>query len=55
MPRVLRALVFIVAGSLLVTAVAGRFRFAEILGWAVFFASLYWSSLRDGQRTGCRR
>ena len=53
MPRVLRALVFIVAASLLVAA-AGKFRFLEVLGWSVFFSGLYWSSSQRGRRIRCQ-
>lgn len=54
MARVWRSMAFIVAASLLITAAGARFRFLEILAWAVFFGSLYWASLPDVRKNGCR-
>jgi hypothetical protein len=49
----LRLLAFTLAGTLLMAGV-GRFRFLEVLGWAVFFASLYWTSIAKPSRNRCR-
>jgi hypothetical protein len=51
MARLLRWLAIVFAASLFVTVVAGRFTPLSVLGWAVFFGSLFWNSLmrRDSE------
>lgn len=53
MGRVLRRWPFILAVSFLVAAGVGKFRVLEVLGWAIFFGSLYWVSIPEN-RGRCR-
>jgi hypothetical protein len=52
MGRLFRRLPFVLAGSLIVAAALGKFRVLEVLGWAIFFGSLYWASF-PGRGSRC--